>query len=90
MDFFGIGLLELIIVLIIALIVVGPQRLPQMALKLGQIMRKLRMVTTEMARSITEEVNQEKAELDSTIVHDAKEMVSEIKDLEKEEGEHKR
>jgi len=90
MDFFGIGLPELFIVLIIALIVVGPQRLPQMALKLGQIMRTLRMVTTQMVRSITEEVDQEKTEMDSGIVQDVKEMVSEIKDLEKEEGEHER
>ena len=90
MDFYGIGLQEIFIVLLIALIVVGPQRLPQMALKLGQIMRRLRMVTSEMARDITEEVNRETTDLKSDIVFDAKEIVTEIENIEKkEEGDQK-
>ncbi|NQT72865.1 MAG: twin-arginine translocase TatA/TatE family subunit [Chloroflexi bacterium] len=90
MDFYGIGLQEIFIVLLIALIVVGPQRLPQMALKLGQIMRRLRMVTSEMARDITEEVNRETTDLKSDIAFDAKEIVKEIENIEKkEEGDQK-
>jgi len=90
MDFYGIGLQEIFIVLLIALIVVGPQRLPQMALKLGQLMRRLRMVTSEMARDITEEVNRETTDLKSDIAFDAKEIVKEIENIEKkEEGDQK-
>ncbi len=90
MDFYGIGLQEIFIVLLIALIVVGPQRLPRMALKLGQIMRRLRMVTSEMARDITEEVNRETTDLKSDIVFDAKEIVTEMENIEKkEEGDQK-
>jgi len=90
MDFYGIGLQEIFIVLLIALIVVGPQRLPQMALKLGQIMRRLRMVTSEMARDITEEVNRETTDLKSDIAFDAKEIVEELENIEKkEEGDQK-
>jgi sec-independent protein translocase protein TatB len=39
---FGIGLIELIIILIIALIVVGPERLPELAHQLGSFVRDVR------------------------------------------------
>jgi sec-independent protein translocase protein TatB len=39
---FGIGFTELIIILIVALLVVGPERLPDLARQLGTIVRDLR------------------------------------------------
>ena len=42
MDFLGIGPLELIVVAIIALIVVGPERLPELAQSVGKTLRGLR------------------------------------------------
>lgn len=84
MDFFGIGILEIIVVLLIALIVVGPQRLPQMAFKLGHIMRRLRMVTAEMTRSISDEVNQETRDLQPD-VQEFKEITADTEDAPKEE-----
>ena len=90
MDFYGIGLQEIFIVLLIALIVVGPQRLPQMAIKLGQVMRRLKLVTSEMARNITEEVSRETTDLKSDISLDAKETVPEMENVEKKaEGDQK-
>jgi len=90
MDFYGIGLQEIFIVLLIALIVVGPQRLPQMAIKLGQVMRRLKLVTSEMARNITEEVSRETTDLKSDISLDAKETVTEMEHVEKKaEGDQK-
>lgn len=86
MDFFGIGLQELFIVLLIALIVVGPARLPQMAFKIGQVMRRLRMVTTEMARDISDEVNRE-TDLKSGIVDDIREIVADMNPIDKEDKE---
>ena len=56
MDFLGVGPLELVVVLIIALIVVGPERLPQLAQSIGKTMRDLRAMsqglTTEWQREI--------------------------------------
>lgn len=56
MDFLGIGPLELIVVLIIAFIVVGPERLPELARSLGKTVGDLRALsqglTSEWQREI--------------------------------------
>lgn len=58
MDFLGIGPLELLVVLIIALIVVGPERLPQIAQSIGKTVRDLRAMsqgfTAEWERELTQ------------------------------------
>ena len=45
---FGISLTEIMLIATIALVVVGPQKLPGMLLTLGQWIRKLRKLTTEV------------------------------------------
>jgi len=42
MDIFGIGPMELLVVLVLALIVLVPRQLPEAARKLGKLMRDLR------------------------------------------------
>jgi TatA/E family protein of Tat protein translocase len=44
----NIGPLELVLVLAIALLVIGPGKLPQVAKSLGEAMREFRKVTTEV------------------------------------------
>ncbi len=48
----SIGLPELAIVLIIALVVFGPKRLPEMGQKLGQALREFRSATSEIRSQI--------------------------------------
>jgi sec-independent protein translocase protein TatA len=48
----NIGLPELLIVLVIALVVFGPQRLPEMGRQLGQTIREFRAATTEIRSQI--------------------------------------
>jgi Tat protein translocase TatB subunit len=57
MDFLGIGPLELIVVLIIALIVVGPERLPQLAQSVGKTVRDLRAMSQGFATEWQREMN---------------------------------
>ena len=45
---FGIGMQELVVILVIALLVLGPKRLPQVARSLGRIMGELRRQTTDI------------------------------------------
>jgi len=51
MDFLGIGLPELIVVLIIAVVVVGPKRLPEVAVQLARVIRQLRGYATDVTVS---------------------------------------
>lgn len=52
---FGIGLPELIVIVIIALIVVGPERLPDLVRALGRSVAELRSAANELKASFDEE-----------------------------------
>lgn len=53
---FGIGTTELIVILVVALIVVGPKKLPQIARTLGKAMGEFKRVSTDLHRTINTEV----------------------------------
>jgi Tat protein translocase TatB subunit len=45
---FGIGMPELVVVLVVALIVLGPKRLPEVARSLGRALSEFRHQSTEL------------------------------------------
>ncbi len=49
---FGIGMPELIVILVIALIIIGPAKLPDVARALGRGMREFRRASTELKNTI--------------------------------------
>ena len=51
---FGIGATELVLILAVALIVVGPKRLPGLAQSLGRSMAEFRRHSNDLRRSIQE------------------------------------
>jgi Tat protein translocase TatB subunit len=49
---FGIGTPELLVILVVALIVLGPQRLPEIARALGKAMAELRRATSGLTEEL--------------------------------------
>ena len=71
---FGIGFPELIIIMVIALIVVGPKRLPDLAKALGKGMAEFRKATHEIKESL---------DLDEDFNEVKRDLADSIQDLEK-------
>ncbi len=59
-------LFEIAIVLAIALIVLGPERLPEVLRTLGKILRELRAASNTVMRELTEALDEEPARADSS------------------------
>ena len=59
MDFFGIGLGELLLILVLALIIWGPGKLPDIAQTLGKTIRALRKATFDLTTEMTKEIETE-------------------------------
>jgi len=58
MDVFGIGLLELSVVMLIAIIVLGPARMVDMAGKMGRHWREAQRILREVADAATVRLDQ--------------------------------
>lgn len=91
---FDIGFSELFMILVIALIVIGPERLPAVARKIGRFIGKAKRTFENVKREVqsefeTEELNKRLAE--NNILKDTKEAVSdiskELKGIAKQAGE---
>jgi Tat protein translocase TatB subunit len=78
MELFGIGWMEMIVIGLVALIVVGPQRLPQAAQTIGRLFaygtQQWRNIQTEIRKPMENEFIDIKAEF--------KDTVQEITDIE--------
>jgi TatA/E family protein of Tat protein translocase len=93
MDFFDIGPLEILLILVIALIVFGPDKLPQIAASIGKGIRKLKEATTELSKEFQEAAGEVKdagketggtATPEGGLAKDFGEVAKEIKDVARE------
>ena len=59
MGFFDMGIMEILLILVVALIIWGPRRLPEIARTLGKAMRFLRKATSDFTVAVTKEISLE-------------------------------
>lgn len=55
---FGIGAPELLVILVVALLVLGPKRLPEIARSLGRGMAEFRRASNEFTRTLTASIDE--------------------------------
>jgi len=64
---FGIGVPELIIIFIIALIVIGPQKLPDIAKALGKAFAEFKKATEEIKNSVKDDIEKTTGSLSESL-----------------------
>ena len=74
---FDIGFWELVIIALVALVIVGPERLPELAQNAGRIIRKLRAFIQSAKREVEKELK-----LDQ--LNDLDESIHKVENLMKE------
>jgi sec-independent protein translocase protein TatB len=80
---FGIGIPELVVVLLLAGLIMGPQRIRQVALTLGRITGQLQKVSREFTRQLN-------AELDALDDGSLRNTMDDVRQLQKEVDELRR
>lgn len=59
MDFFGIGMGEVLLVIVVALIIWGPGRIVDISRTLGKMMRTLKKASFDLTAQVTKELEGE-------------------------------
>lgn len=59
MDFLSVGSSEILMILLVALLVVGPNKVVDMAQTLGKVMRSIRKASSELTSAVTREMEME-------------------------------
>jgi sec-independent protein translocase protein TatB len=57
MGFLGIGTWEILLILILALIILGPSKLTEFARTLGKTVRAIRKASADLTTAVTREIN---------------------------------
>ena len=89
---FGIGLPELIVIAIIALLVVGPKKLPELAKSLGKGFTEFKKAAEEVTQNVKEtlkpdDIKQEVDDFKNSLLFGKKEEPEEHKQASPAEGE---
>ena len=82
MDFMGMGPFEILLALLIGFLFLGPEKLPGIAAKAGEMYRKFTKATSNLAKSLTEEISAEAkatSDLTKSVTDVTKEITGEVK-----------
>ena len=59
MDFFGMGMAEILLILVVVLIIWGPGRVAEVGRTIGKMMRTLKKATFDLTTQITKETEEQ-------------------------------
>ena len=62
MDFLGIGIGEILLILVVTLIIWGPGRIAEIGRTLGKVVRNLRKMTYDLTEQLTRETEDQQKE----------------------------
>lgn len=89
---FGIGLPELILIFVLALLVLGPQRLPEVARMIGRAYGQLRRASEEFQRTIRQDIaameRQEDANRNKAVAEEIRERFAGLEEVQTTIKEH--
>jgi len=60
---FGLGVTEVLVILVVAFLLFGPQQLPEVGRQIGKAVKSLRDATDDVKRSVEPELNLMQAEM---------------------------
>jgi sec-independent protein translocase protein TatA len=83
---FGIGLPELMLIMVLALLVLGPQRLPEVARLVGRAYGQLRRASEEFQNTIRQDIaaieRQEDVHRNQAVAQELRERFTEMEDVQ--------
>jgi Tat protein translocase TatB subunit len=83
---FGIGLPELVLILVLGLLVLGPQRLPEVARMVGRLYGQLRRASEEFQRTIRQDLEaidrQEDINRNKAVANELRERFAELEGVQ--------
>jgi Tat protein translocase TatB subunit len=83
---FGIGLPELMLIMVLALLVLGPERLPEMARLLGRAYAQLRRASEEFQNTIRQDIaaieRQEDVNRNKAVAQELRERFAELEGVQ--------
>jgi sec-independent protein translocase protein TatA len=89
---FGIGLPELLLIMVLALLVLGPQRLPEVARLLGRAYAQVRRASEEFQRTIRQDIaaleRQEDANRNQAVAQELRERFAGLAGVQTSLKEH--
>ena len=83
---FGVSLPELIVIMVLGLLVLGPQRLPEVARKIGRLYGQLRRASEEFQRTIRQDLaaleRQEDINRNKAIADEIRERFADLEEVQ--------